>query len=95
MLEGDAAALGSGGVEEAFDGFGDGFAAEVEGGVVDGDDEGGAGVFGHLPGLFGGAVVADPGVVGADGHEGEFGAAEALEGAGHGGIAGVEDAAAS
>ena len=95
MLERDALALRSGGVEEAFDGFGDGFAAEVEGGVVDGDDEAGAGVFGHLPGLFGGAMVPDPGVVSADGHEGECSAAEALEGGGHGGIAGVEDAAAS
>ena len=94
MLEGDAVALRSGGVEEAFDGFGDGFAAEVEGGVVDGHYEAGAGMFGHFPGLFRGAVVGNPGVVGADGHEGEFGPAEALEGVSHGGIAGVEDAAA-
>ena len=47
----------------------EGFAAQVEGAMVQRKHDVGPGVVGHLPGLLGRTVVADPGVVGADGHE--------------------------
>ena len=47
---------GSGGGEEAVEGFERRFHAEVEGLVVEGEQEFGAGVVGHAPGLFGAAV---------------------------------------
>ena len=81
-------------VEEAFDWFVWWFAAEDEGLVVDRHDAFGVGPIGQLDGLFGGAVVGDPGVVSADGHDGEvdgFCGAEFLELRCVSSVAGEED----
>ena len=84
---------GSGGGEDAVDRLVGRFLAEVEGLEVERQDDVGASVVGHAPGLLGGAVEADPRVVRADGHEGEFGSADVAEEIGVGGVAGEEDAA--
>lgn len=74
------------------------FVAEGEGGVVDGEELGSRGVGRrgavHGPGFLGGGVGVVPGFVAADAEGGEFEVAEAVEGVGHGGVAGEEDAAA-
>ena len=57
---------------QTFQGFDRAFAAEGEGLEVDGQKIFGAGVIGHLHGLFGRAMGLNPGRIGADGHDGQF-----------------------
>ena len=45
---------------------------QLEGLMMDGYEVLGAGVVAHLPGLLGRAMVEDPGIVGADGHDGQI-----------------------
>src|ERR1035437_614810 len=66
-----AVGVAGGGFADSLDRFEIGLAAEGEGLVVDGQEEFRAGVLGHLPGLLGVAVGADPRIVGAHGHDGE------------------------
>src|SRR5258705_244430 len=68
--DGEALRFGGKGDGEALDGFVHGFVAEAVGLVVDGNDVIGANGVCHGERLFRGAVVANPGIVSADGHNG-------------------------
>src|ERR1035437_6880116 len=69
-----------GGFADSLDGLEIGLAAESEGLVVDGEEEFGTGVLGHLPSLLGVAVRSDPRVVGTDGHDREVPGSRGLKG---------------
>lgn len=96
LVEDDSSRGGSGGLEKALQRLVEGLVAEFEGRVVHGEDVLGLGVSGHLPDLLGVGVGVDPRVIGTDAEDGEIDAAEsvadAFEGLGVGGVAGVEDA---
>lgn len=81
---------GAGGFEQALHGFLEGFVAEFEGGVVDGEEAFCGHGVGHGEGLFWGGVGVFPGVVRADAEDGEVDGAEACEVVGEGGVAGEE-----
>ena len=63
--------LGQGGFG-ALDGFEHRFVAEAEGLMVNGDEVASAGLVGHVYGLLGRAMVPDPGIVRANGHDREI-----------------------
>lgn len=91
--EADAGLCGGG--AEAAEGFVHGFVAEAKDAVVDGHDGAGAGVLGHVEGLFGGGVGGEVGVVSADADAGEVdtaGLAEGFPSVEVGGVGTEEDA---
>src|SRR5438067_456650 len=89
----DSVGAGAGDGEDAFDGLAGGFVAEAEGAVVHGQDVVGVHVIRHGPGLLGGGVGGDVGVVATDADDGEIDLADVLVVLVIGGVAAVEDAA--
>src|SRR5690242_10243703 len=72
LMHGDAAGVASGSVVHALDGLEVRLAAEDEGLMMDRQEEFETGVAGHSPRLFRGAVVVNPGIVGAYRHDGQI-----------------------
>ena len=69
LVNDDAVCLRSGRGVQSLQRLGDGLAAELKSGMMNGKEQFGSGFLAHAPSLFGSAMESHPGIVRADGHD--------------------------